>query len=345
MEEKSSIPEEPLINNTNQKKQLQQRNGYIQFLRALAIIAVVAIHNCPEGRDGVYIRPFVNFSVALFLFLSGYLTKEEKMQDLATFYKKRIFRVMIPYVIWSVIYAVVRGYSWETFVEKFFTAQCCGVFYYLIVYVQLVLITPLLYRISHTKYKNYVYLITPIAIIFVYLYVLNDNSLEYPYYVISLVEWISYYYFGLAFHFRGKPLKCMQLIETGKKHKWILIVVYLAALTLQYIESFLWYDNGELAMAKTQVKLSTMITSFATILLVMYYKNSIYIPQTNIFVMIGDYSFGIYLTHMLFLDLLNDYTHFNYISGIIMVFLLEIIIISFLKWILPEKVMVLLGLE
>ena len=327
------------------QQQKMHKNGYIQMMRAVAIIAVVAIHNCPEGLDGVYIRPFVNFSVALFLFLSGYLTREEKIKDLSGFYKKRIVRVMVPYVIWSLIYTFVRGYSFDVFLEKFFTAQCCGVFYYLIVYVQLVILTPLLYRISHTKYRNYVYLITPIAILFIYLYVLGDNDLEYPYYIISFVEWVAYYYFGLAFHFQGEPLKCRRLIQTGKAHKWMLVGLYAATLILQYAESLLWYYNGELAMAKTQVKISSLLSSFATILLVMYYKETVAVSQTNMLVLIGDDSFAIYLSHMLILDLLNDYTHFNYVSGIILVILLEVVLIYWLKRILPKKAVVMLGLE
>ncbi len=56
----------------------KQKNKEIQVLRAIAIIAVVLIHTAPtEGLYQVFIRPFINFSVPLFLFLSGYLTKSE----------------------------------------------------------------------------------------------------------------------------------------------------------------------------------------------------------------------------------------------------------------------------
>lgn len=51
------------------------RNTTIQIFRAFAIIAVVIIHTLPLGYWQVLIRPFVNFAVAAFLFLSGYLTK------------------------------------------------------------------------------------------------------------------------------------------------------------------------------------------------------------------------------------------------------------------------------
>lgn len=51
------------------------KNHRIQILRAFAIIAVVMIHTSPPAAGQVIFRPFINFGVATFLFLSGYLTK------------------------------------------------------------------------------------------------------------------------------------------------------------------------------------------------------------------------------------------------------------------------------
>ena len=79
----------------------------VQVLRALAIIAVVAIHTCPSGLPQVIVRPFVNFGVGLFLFLSGWLTRENDFGK--SFFKRRIFRVLVPYVIWTVVYSLQRG--------------------------------------------------------------------------------------------------------------------------------------------------------------------------------------------------------------------------------------------
>lgn len=54
------------------------KDRYLQALRGLAISAVVLIHCLPQCAASVAIRPFPNFSVALFLFLSGVLTDERK---------------------------------------------------------------------------------------------------------------------------------------------------------------------------------------------------------------------------------------------------------------------------
>lgn len=58
---------------------MEHKDSYIQALRGLAIAAVVLIHCLPESPASVALRPFLNWSVALFLFLSGMLTTEEKV--------------------------------------------------------------------------------------------------------------------------------------------------------------------------------------------------------------------------------------------------------------------------
>ena len=50
------------------------KDGYLQALRGLAIAAVVLIHCLSQCAASIAVRPFLNFSVALFLFLAGGLT-------------------------------------------------------------------------------------------------------------------------------------------------------------------------------------------------------------------------------------------------------------------------------
>jgi len=51
-----------------------QQSNKIQIARGLAIIAVVFIHNTPSGLAQVFCRPFLNFCVGLFLFISGLMS-------------------------------------------------------------------------------------------------------------------------------------------------------------------------------------------------------------------------------------------------------------------------------
>ena len=65
------------------------KNNFWQIIRGICILAVVMIH-CPAGSDyaagsiqfntWLIIRQFINFPVAVFVFLSGYFTNAEKIQ-------------------------------------------------------------------------------------------------------------------------------------------------------------------------------------------------------------------------------------------------------------------------
>ena len=83
------------------------KDRYLQALRGLAISAVVLIHCLPQCAASVAIRPFLNFSVALFLFLSGVLTDERKF-NAGGGLRRRISKVAGPYAFWSVIYRLNR---------------------------------------------------------------------------------------------------------------------------------------------------------------------------------------------------------------------------------------------
>lgn len=63
-----------------------QKNAYPQLLRGCAITAVVIIHTLPESTATIVVRPFLNWGVALFLFLSGLLAPRSKVGNLKSFY-------------------------------------------------------------------------------------------------------------------------------------------------------------------------------------------------------------------------------------------------------------------
>ena len=110
-----------------------QKNNTIQLIRALAIIAVVMIHMTPSGMYQVFCRPFINYAVATFLFLSGFLTKIDN-DNWISFYKKRIKRVLIPYLIWTVLYTL-SSKNIGKLPNNLITAKAAAPLYYIFVYI------------------------------------------------------------------------------------------------------------------------------------------------------------------------------------------------------------------
>ena len=97
---------------------MKVRLPYFDVLRAIAIIGVVTIHVIGIGYTNekfsinynlsIVLRQLVNFSVPLFLFISGYFMSKvilKSKNDYFSYLKKQIPRVLIPFIVWSVIYS------------------------------------------------------------------------------------------------------------------------------------------------------------------------------------------------------------------------------------------------
>lgn len=278
---------------------MHTRNPKIQVLRGLAIIGVVLIHTCPAGMWQVTCRPFINYSVASFLFLSGYLTKIGN-DNWSSFFKKRIDRVVLPYILWTILYSIAsKNWSPIDIFINLLTAQSAAPMYYILVYIQFVLLTPLLGRLALSKYSWTGWLIAPISVlIFKYYPLFSDGTLN-PYlrlmYGDSCLGWFTFYYLGI--------LLGNNIIIVNYKTKSLLIA-YLTAIILNIAEGYIWLQHGE-ANCGTQIKLSSFLTSTIFCLIAYKYIRSKRIETASKYlVFVGNYSFGIYLSHIMFMKIL-----------------------------------------
>lgn len=283
----------------------------IQIFRALSIIAVVMIHTTPSGEWQVFCRPFINFSVATFLFLSGYLTKIENDNWFA-FCKKRIIRVIIPYIIWTIFYTLPPIFSGDgilVIVKNLITAKATVAMYYIFVYIQFVLLTPWLAQLAKSKHRHWGWLIAPISmIIFKYSGLLTGIE---PNAYVSLLwsdvclGWFTYYYLGLLLG--NRIIKPDYSLKT-------LILLYLVSILLQMVEGYGWLLLGE-ANCGTQVKLTSFLTSTLFLLIVYTLLNKPDIDVKSKFLRsLGDYSFGIYLCHIMVIMVLRRIPYYTTLS-------------------------------
>lgn len=316
-------------------------NKKIQILRAIAIIAVVLIHTNVTGIIGVINRPFLNFAVALFIFLSGYLT-DININDWKKFYKKRILRVLIPYVIWSCIYTIAYN-DFDSFIYKFLTANCCNIYYYIFVYIQFVLITPLIIKLIKSRYNWIGWLITPISI-FIIRYICNfmNIKLGFPFPGTNFFVWFSYYYLGIML---GNKVLDYNLNYSKT------VFLYIISIVIALIEGMVWYKLGDYDMATTQVRLTSIISSMVAMFISYLYiidKNDVKDNKlTKLLIIVGDSSFGIYLSHILIMAILSQFSVYLCIpfpiTSIIVVFVSTICVIIGKK-VLGVKYSKLLGL-
>ena len=291
----------------NAYQQLKDRN--IQMFRGMAIIAVVMIHTTPPGQCQIFCKPFINFAVAAFIFLSGYLTKVDN-DNWLKFYTRRISRVLVPYIIWTVIYSIpdIRSAGMSALVKNLLCANATTTLYYIFVYIQFVLLTPLLGKLAKSPYRHLGWLIAPLSVIlFKYIPVFGGIELGKHIQLFwndACLGWFTFYYLGLILGNRIIDLKFN--IRN-------LTILYCASLLLQMAEGYLWYKTDP-AGCGSQLKLSSILSSSIFILLIYsVLLNRNHQPKSRLLCMIGDYSFGIYLVHMLILKWLQTLDFYNII--------------------------------
>lgn len=180
---------------------LTEKESYkVQIIRGLAIIAVVCIHNIPFGTAQVLWRPFLNFAVATFLFISGMLSNAQKWSP-----ARRIRKVVIPYVIWTAIYTILFHHNAFLkvpllYIKNLVTGRAAAIMYYVFIYCEFTLLIPLIDRLAKSKYKYFGFAFAPLEIVLVRLipmmvgYELN----RYASIIIqvSCLGWFSYFYLG-----------------------------------------------------------------------------------------------------------------------------------------------------
>lgn len=314
------------------------RDRYLQALRGLAIAAVVLIHCLPQCPATVALRPFLNFSVALFLFLSGFLTDEDKIRGVL---QRRVRKVARAYALWSIVYLIVfPHHSLASGIVAFIIGSASAQMYYLLVYVQLVLLTPLLFKLL-LRHRYFVYAITPVCLLFRECAAFAGVAL--PQIQVLCPLWLIFYVVGLDWKRWDKLIR---------KHTFRVFIVFCTCLAFQEIASFWWYAAGDFNMATTQLKISSLATSLAAIALFMTIPASFKMKaSTSPFVGLGNASFGIYLCHILVLAVVGKLVGLLAMPPEVLTFALwaltlvgSYLFVSTLGRLLPKQIRALIGI-
>jgi len=300
---------------------------YLDSLRTLAMLGVIVIHissplvnmtwgkNMPYWWIGNVVDSAVRFSVPLFLMLSG-ATLLGKDYELSEFYKRRFSRVMIPFLFWIVIYWM---YRWATLSAKlqphdfhtilswagnlFLKEGVSKHFWYVYMILFIYLFVPFLgkftRKISMSVFSN-------ILLIWVILtFVLRSSSF-------NLYSWSGDYgsKFLAYFLFSGYLLLGYYLYKLATnpvKLRPLAAMLFVFSIAISAVATFLFSMKAhklDLTMYG-YLSVNTMIQSIA---LFLWIKDSIiknrFISLINS--QISNYSYGIYLVHILVISLLFD---------------------------------------
>lgn len=307
------------------------KNQKIQVCRAIAIMAVIATHiTIQNPLLGVGIRSFVNFAVGLFIFLSGILT--DINAPWKKLYAKRLSRVLIPYIVWT---AISVWYHQTSFLYNLVTGSY---FYYVFVYAELVLLTPLIQKLIKSEFWRFGFIITPLAIFIEYIFCFMKNDIPFPWYLENPFVWFQFYYLGMC-------LKCGKLQIHGKKRHYIL--VYTLSIGVQLFESYLWYMFGNLTMASTQIKFSAVLTTTIFCIIAYLWIKEGDSSKFGILTKIGDCSFAMYLSHGLLISVFSQFDRWwtlIFVEHFIMILLADFLLMYILSRLLPNNILRWIGI-
>jgi len=146
----------------------KSKDPCLDYLRAAACLLVVVIHTTSRylvepGREAYRLlfsglNTFAGSAVAVFIFISGValtLRYHQQILEWGPFVKRRLRRILWPFILWSLFYLVVinRG-LWITYGPLSLAGTFLGFsmyhLYYIVIILQLYLIYPLLLRL-HQK--------------------------------------------------------------------------------------------------------------------------------------------------------------------------------------------------
>ena len=274
------------------------QSKHIQILRGLAIIAVVFIHNTPDGLPQVIIRPFLNFSVGMFLFLSGLLSSRNSWNPI-----KRIVKVAVPYAIWTFVYVLLK--SWGSlsaipvnYVKMLILGNSAAIMYYIFVYCQFTLLIPLIDKLANSKYKYLGFVVSPVEIILMRMIPMLTGT-ELNFYIETVIHlscfgWFTYFYLGyligngkISFKYSNKALVAMLALSVG----------------VQMLEGY-WFMSFDPGNCGTQLKLSALLCGVIFALLGLKFINSEKECKCKLLHILGNHSFGIYFSHLVIMRLM-----------------------------------------
>ncbi len=296
---------------------------YLDTLRALATIAVVVIHvdtpvmnmNYARNMDfwwvGLIIDNMVRFAVPLFLVLSG-ATLLTKQYSLIDFYKKRMSRVLIPFLFWLPAYWVFRWFmlqAWERprdiysilqwgadlFVAEGVSKHLWFVYMILLLYLFVPFIAGLLKKASRRN----------VLIFLISWLVLNGLQLSgvfavdsfgliikklYSYSLYAGYLVLGYFLFTSTVRFKAEKLLAVLIF---------VISVIVASVSTYYLSR----QCGKQTL--TMMNSFSLNTFLQTVAVFVFFKNTYFKNKIVLKIIrtISNYSFGIYLVHIMVISL------------------------------------------
>ncbi len=296
---------------------MKTRLKEFDYLRAIAVLAVITIHVTSKyvtvNSIAYLLNQGVRFAVPLFIVLSGFLLYYSNMNKPKTgksnFLLKRLKKIFIPYVVWTLIYMLysIRNSLSAAFTLSFLSSlvknlaygKAAPQLYFIIIILQMYLIYGLLAKLINSKYEKTLMLVSFFITAYIhlgaylfrwYIYIIPKTSFGYS---LLFPTWLFYFVFGM--YFAKYREKFETFLMSSKLKLGLVWIICFAAL---YIDSRLSNTYG------SSMKPTVMLYCFASFLF-FYSVFSISSLKESAFIRwVSEQSFFIYFIHVLLIDII-----------------------------------------
>ena len=332
---------------------MSYEKNYISILNVLACIGVVILHTFETGYTSdanfvfeVLIRAIAYCAVPVFFMITGAtLIDYRERYDTKTFFKKRLLKVIIPLIIWSIIYFIINFFkgkfsindlSFKFVFEYFFLVKTNPIFWFFVVIIGIYLAIPVISLIpqeSRRKAFSYIIIITFVFNQFLpdLLYHLNLNynyDLKFP---LTYSGWISFIFIGYY----------IDKYEIVKKHRVIIYVLgIIGFLTMVVPTIFISYHKNESCSWFDEYYDAPCVLYSASVFLFFKSKinnNQIVTKIMPFFNFVAPTTLGIYVLHIAIRDFLRYFYTYSYF-GMNLVLTLSILTICFIVVKIVQKI-------
>jgi len=136
-----------------------QRVLWVDLAKTVAIIGVIIDHTKALYNNNIRIAYFSYYNVSLFIFLMGVTSYWSSKKQSGEKVQKRILKscknILIPYIIATFVYSVLidRKFDFVVFLNRLVHFNASGPFYYVLLYIQLLLIAPFVISLMKASEK------------------------------------------------------------------------------------------------------------------------------------------------------------------------------------------------
>jgi probable poly-beta-1,6-N-acetyl-D-glucosamine export protein len=289
----------------------------IDTLRLISILAVVLIHTTTRELEVTHydlvhqtLTLFLNqasrFAVPLFFMISGFVLQlNYSPTDIWSYLKKRVSRLFIPYIFWSLIYYFL---IYKNHADGFFSTLLTGNASYQLYFIPSLFIFYLIFPFIHQFFRiiqnKFIFLILFVMQILIlnYDYQFHTSPLSYPIAVCSF----NFFVFILGMYFANNRIKIIKFLN---RYWPILLAITITASYFIFNEGKVNYLNTYNYLAfYSQWRPSVLIYTISLAGILYFVLSHMNINLLN---KLSKLSFFVFFVHVIVLEAIWKYVYTN----------------------------------